>query len=128
MKKLAALLRDPAHAARMAYLEAVSMGRPLAMYHDGAHCAAKFETFATTGWDAQGTTSLNTPGVLAMTFRQPYGVAAAIIPWNGPAIFVGEKVAPMVAAGNAVVVKSSEKAPLTVGLFVLSVLGWDTDE
>ncbi|KAB2573848.1 Aldehyde dehydrogenase [Lasiodiplodia theobromae] len=113
MKKLAALLRDPVHAARMAYLEAVSMGRPLAMYHDGAHCATKFETFATTGWDAQGTTSLNTPGVLAMTFRQPYGVAAAIIPWNGPAVFVGEKVAPMVAAGNAVVVKSSEKAPLT---------------
>ncbi|KAL0253127.1 hypothetical protein SLS55_010578 [Diplodia seriata] len=115
MKKLAALLREPAAQARMASLEASSMGRPTAFYFDADHCAGNFETFATAGWsETQGATSLNTPGMLAMTLRQPYGVAAAIIPWNGPAIFFGSKVAPMVAAGNAVVLKSSEKAPLTV--------------
>ncbi|OMP87959.1 Aldehyde dehydrogenase [Diplodia seriata] len=114
MKALAALLREPAAQARMASLEASSMGRPTAFYFDADHCAGNFETFATAGWsETQGATSLNTPGMLAMTLRQPYGVAAAIIPWNGPAIFFGSKVAPMVAAGNAVVLKSSEKAPLT---------------
>lgn len=111
MKKLAELLRESTE--QMAYLEAISMGRPLAAFFDSFACASHFEHFAGLGWDVQGTTSLNTPGMLSMTFRQPYGVAAAIIPWNGPAIFFGSKTAPMVAAGNAVVVKSSEKAPLT---------------
>jgi aldehyde dehydrogenase (NAD+) len=49
-----------------------------------------------------------------MTLRQPFGVAAAIIPWNGPLIFFSGKVAPALMAGNTVVLKSSEKAPLTV--------------
>lgn len=60
----------------------------------------------------QGTTSLNTPGHLSMTFRQPFGVAAAIIPWNYPLIFFSSKTAPALIAGNTVVLKSSEKAPL----------------
>lgn len=112
MMKLAELIR--ASHDQMAYLDAISMGRPIGAYPDNFICASHFEHFAVTGWDAQGTTSLNTPGMLAMTFRQPYGVAAAIIPWNGPAFFFGSKVAPMIAAGNAMVLKSSEKAPLTV--------------
>jgi aldehyde dehydrogenase (NAD+) len=49
-----------------------------------------------------------------MTFKQPYGVVAAIIPWNLPLVFFGNKVAPAIAAGNTVVLKSSEKAPLSV--------------
>lgn len=49
-----------------------------------------------------------------MSLRQPYGVAAAIIPWNVPAAFFGSKTAPTIAAGNCVVLKSSEKARLTV--------------
>jgi aldehyde dehydrogenase (NAD+) len=49
-----------------------------------------------------------------MTFRQPFGVAAAIIPWNGPLIFFASKIAPAIMAGNTIVLKSSEKAPLTV--------------
>jgi aldehyde dehydrogenase (NAD+) len=49
-----------------------------------------------------------------MTLRQPFGVAAAIISWNGPLIFFSGKVAPALMAGNTVVLKSSEKAPLTV--------------
>ncbi|CEN62081.1 Putative ALDH-like protein [Aspergillus calidoustus] len=48
-----------------------------------------------------------------MTLRQPYGVVAAIIPWNPPVYFFILKVAPAIAAGNTVVIKSSEKAPLT---------------
>lgn len=52
--------------------------------------------------------------MINMTFRQPFGVAAAIIPWNGPLIFFASKIAPAIMAGNTIVLKSSEKAPLTV--------------
>ncbi|QKX54954.1 uncharacterized protein TRUGW13939_02044 [Talaromyces rugulosus] len=48
-----------------------------------------------------------------MTLRQPFGVVAAIIPWNAPLVAFSGKVAPALAAGNTVVLKSSEKAPLT---------------
>jgi aldehyde dehydrogenase (NAD+) len=41
-------------------------------------------------------------------------VAAAIIPWNLPLYFLAKKLAPALITGNTVVLKSSEKAPLTV--------------
>ena len=112
MKKLAALLQD-AHS-EMAWLEAMSMGRPVKGYFDAFAAAHEFEHYANVGYDAQGISSLNTPGMVNMTFKQPYGVVAAIIPWNVPALFFAKKSAPALAAGNTVVVKSSEKAPLTV--------------
>ncbi|BEL08094.1 aldehyde dehydrogenase family protein [Actinoplanes sichuanensis] len=46
--------------------------------------------------------------------RRPYGVVAAITPWNAPVILTMLKLAPALAAGNAVVVKPSPLAPLTV--------------
>ena len=48
-----------------------------------------------------------------MSLRQPFGVVGVIIPWNAPLVFFSKKVAPAVAAGNCVVLKTSEKAPLT---------------
>ncbi|KAJ5736516.1 Retinal dehydrogenase 1 [Penicillium malachiteum] len=48
-----------------------------------------------------------------MTMRQPYGVAAAIIPWNVPVGFLINKAGAAMMSGNTVVAKSSEKAPLT---------------
>lgn len=98
----------------LAYLEAISMGRPVSGYWDAKAAVKKLQYFATSGWDNQGQTSLNTPGFVNMTFRQPFGVVAAIIPWNVPVYFFINKVAPAIAAGNTVVIKSSEKAPLTV--------------
>ena len=113
MKKLAGLLKQ-AHN-DMAWLEASSMGRPVKTYFDGFAAAAEYDHWSGIGWDAQGVSSLNTPGYVNMTFRQPYGVVACIIPWNVPALFFAKKTAPALAAGNTVVLKSSEKAPLTVG-------------
>jgi aldehyde dehydrogenase (NAD+) len=49
-----------------------------------------------------------------MTVKEPYGVAGLIIPWNFPLASFAGKMAPALAAGNTVVLKSSEKAPLTV--------------
>lgn len=46
--------------------------------------------------------------------RRPLGVVAAIVPWNAPLILASLKVAPAVAAGNAVVVKPSPLAPAAI--------------
>lgn len=59
----------------------------------------------------------NSPGVLDFTRREPLGVVAAITAWNTPTLFLGSKVAPALAAGNAVVIKPSERAPLPAHLF-----------
>jgi putative phosphonoacetaldehyde dehydrogenase len=52
-------------------------------------------------------------GKLAFTLREPIGVVAAITPFNRPLNQVAVKVAPAIAANNAVVVKPSEKTPLS---------------
>jgi len=44
--------------------------------------------------------------------HEPYGVVGVIIPWNGPLFVIGMAVAPALAAGNAVVLKPPELAPL----------------
>jgi aldehyde dehydrogenase (NAD+) len=53
------------------------------------------------------------PNVLGMTIREPYGVVGAIIPWNVPGPIMVTDVAPAIAAGNTIVVKPAEDAPLT---------------
>lgn len=51
---------------------------------------------------------------LAMTFREPVGVIAAVLPWNAPFLLFAQKVAPALAAGCTVVVKPSEYATFSV--------------
>ncbi|MGP4019610.1 aldehyde dehydrogenase family protein [Saccharopolyspora sp. 5N708] len=51
---------------------------------------------------------------LAMTFREPVGVVAAVLPWNAPFLLFAQKVAPALAAGCTVVVKPSEYATFSV--------------
>jgi len=111
LKKLAALLHQSGD--ELSRLEAISMGRPISTYFDNHAAASTFEHYAEAGYEAQGVSSLNTPGFVNMTFKQPYGVVAAIIPWNLPLVFFANKAAPALAAGNTVVLKSSEKAPLS---------------
>lgn len=102
-----------AGADELAELEAIAMGKPVGEFpFDAAYASTHFSFFAEAAYP-QGHTSLNKPGFLNMSLRQPFGVVAIIIPWNAPLIFFSKKVAPAVAAGNCVVVKSSEKAPLT---------------
>ncbi|HUZ72096.1 MAG TPA: aldehyde dehydrogenase family protein [Stellaceae bacterium] len=54
------------------------------------------------------------PGSITITQREPVGVVGAIIPWNVPLLLMALKIAPAMVAGNAVVVKSAEEAPLAV--------------
>jgi acyl-CoA reductase-like NAD-dependent aldehyde dehydrogenase len=52
-------------------------------------------------------------GLTAITIRQPVGVVAAVTPFNAPINLVAHKIAPAIAAGNAIVVKPASPAPLT---------------
>ncbi|GAA5162891.1 aldehyde dehydrogenase family protein [Pseudonocardia eucalypti] len=51
------------------------------------------------------------------TVPEPYGVVAAIVPFNGPVWEIGMKAAPALAAGNTVVIKPPELAPYSSILF-----------
>ncbi|MBO0740892.1 MAG: aldehyde dehydrogenase family protein [Hyphomicrobiaceae bacterium] len=52
--------------------------------------------------------------VLSYTRREPIGVVGAIIPWNAPVLLAALKIAPALCAGNTLVLKAAEDAPLGV--------------
>lgn len=53
------------------------------------------------------------PDTVGYTLREPYGVVGAVIPWNAPGPMFGTEVAAAIAAGNTIVLKPAEDAPLT---------------
>jgi acyl-CoA reductase-like NAD-dependent aldehyde dehydrogenase len=57
------------------------------------------------------------PASLNYTVHEPYGVVAAILPWNSPLRLAAWKIAPALAAGNAVIVKPSEHASASTVVF-----------
>ncbi|WP_326837513.1 aldehyde dehydrogenase family protein [Amycolatopsis rhabdoformis] len=61
------------------------------------------------------------PGTFSMGVRKPLGVVAAFTPWNGANVLVWRSVAQTIAAGNTIVVKPSEEAPISAGLVVAQV-------
>lgn len=105
----------------LAQLEAKDIGKPVAQpgMLDIPNAIATFRHFA--GWadKIQGAT-IPTAGYLGMapthsyTVREPIGVIGAIIPWNTPLMIAAWKLGPALAAGNTVVVKPAEDAPLSV--------------
>ncbi|MBA2377099.1 MAG: aldehyde dehydrogenase [Rubrobacter sp.] len=56
-------------------------------------------------------------GGIDMTFREPLGVVALIVPWNFPLTIASWKMAPALAAGNTIVLKPAELTPLTAARF-----------
>src|SRR3546814_20619899 len=50
---------------------------------------------------------------LGLVTREPLGVVAAIVPWNFPLLMAIWKIAPALAMGNSVILKPSEKSPLS---------------
>ena len=97
----------------LAELEARESGKPLSLC-TALVAAAAARVRNAAGWiDKLSSDRLPLDAqTLCYTEREPYGVVAAIIPWNFPAgNFVG-KAAPAIAAGNAVVVKPAEQTPL----------------
>ncbi|EXL39718.1 hypothetical protein FOCG_17689 [Fusarium oxysporum f. sp. radicis-lycopersici 26381] len=101
------------HLGEMGYLDAITMGKPVDNDWTNSVAAVQLRYFAGRSTETQGDTSLHTPGFVNLSFRQPYGVCAAITPWNAPVVMVTQKLGPALITGNTLVVKVSEKAPLS---------------
>jgi aldehyde dehydrogenase (NAD+) len=71
-----------------------------------------FTFFGGLGSELKGETVPFRPDMLTLTLREPIGVVGAIIPWNVPVMLMALKIAPALVAGNAVIVKAAEEAPL----------------
>jgi betaine-aldehyde dehydrogenase len=71
-----------------------------------------FRYFGGLGGELKGETIPLADNMLSYTRREPWGVVAAIVPWNVPILISAWKIAPAMLAGNTVVLKPSANAPL----------------
>ena len=102
--------RVAAAAPGLALWESREMGKPIAMATaDIVGSAAGFEAYATLAGEHLADRD---PGV-SRVVRAPYGVAALVVPWNYPVCIAIDGLASLLAAGNTVVLKPSEKSPLS---------------
>jgi len=76
-----------------------------------ASAAAIFRYYAAVCETAEDTVTPSRGAYVSMSVHEPYGVVAAITPWNSPLTMEAQKVAPALAAGNAVILKPSEITP-----------------
>ena len=114
--RLAALLE--VHAEELAAIQSLETGMP----YSGSVWVTRsmgdvLRYYA--GWTTKmyGRTYPTAPGVSTYTLREPLGVVGAIIPWNGPILYICWKLATALATGNTFVLKPAEQAPLTAMRF-----------
>ncbi|MBF8293005.1 MAG: aldehyde dehydrogenase PuuC, partial [Steroidobacteraceae bacterium] len=103
------------HAESLAVLETLDMGKPIADVI-GGDLPAVVETirFMAECIDkVDGAVTSTESGVMHLVLREPYGVVGAISPWNYPLLMATWKIAPALAAGNTVVLKPAEQAPMS---------------
>ena len=104
-----------AHTEELALLETLDMGKPI---RDSLAVDVP-ATVRTLCWYAEAIDKIydevapTGPAALALITREPLGVVGAIVPWNFPMIMAAWKIAPVLAAGNSLVLKPSEKSPLS---------------
>jgi 4-guanidinobutyraldehyde dehydrogenase/NAD-dependent aldehyde dehydrogenase len=103
------------NADELALLESLDMGKPVsdALNVDlsaSANCIQWFAEAVDKMYDEVAPTGHDS---LALITREPVGVVAAIVPWNFPLLMASWKLGPALASGNSVVLKPSEKSPLT---------------
>jgi len=100
-----------ANAAEIGRLECMEVGHP----HWGPPPMPRILRFVAGQADKVSGLSLPTysPDVLGLTLREPYGVVGSVIPWNAPGPMFVNDVGPAIAAGNTIVIKPAEDAPLT---------------
>ncbi len=113
LAKMAQLME--ANREELARLETLDVGKPIndSLKIDLVTAVDAFEYFAGIASKIEGET-VPVPGrFLNFTVREPYGVVGGITPWNYPLLQAIWKIAPAVAAGNTVVIKPAEQAPLT---------------
>jgi acyl-CoA reductase-like NAD-dependent aldehyde dehydrogenase len=99
----------------LALLETLDMGKPIsdALKVDVTSSARCIEWYAEAIDKIYGEVAPTGPGSLATITREPMGVVGAIVPWNFPMIMTAWKLGPVLASGNSMVLKPSEKSPLS---------------
>ncbi|PFG42412.1 aldehyde dehydrogenase [Isoptericola jiangsuensis] len=94
--------------------ETLAADIPLAIDH--------FRYFAGAIRAQEGSISEIDADTIAYHFHEPLGVVGQIIPWNFPILMAVWKLAPALAAGNAVVLKPAEQTPASI-LFLMDIIG-----
>jgi acyl-CoA reductase-like NAD-dependent aldehyde dehydrogenase len=103
------------HTEELALLETLDMGKPISDslkidVPGAARCLQWYAEAIDKVYDEVAPTG---PRALALVTREPMGVVGAIVPWNYPLLMAAWKIAPILATGNSLVLKPSEKSPLT---------------
>jgi betaine-aldehyde dehydrogenase len=98
---------------RLAILQMRDNGKPLAECRGMVDAAAgAFRYYASVIETHQTEVTPPRGDYVSLTVLEPFGVVAAITPWNSPIMNEAQKIAPALAAGNAVILKPSEETPL----------------
>ncbi len=105
------------HAAReeLALLETLDMGKPIraSLETDVPLVVRCIAWYGEAIDKVYGEVAPTPNDALALVTREPMGVIGAIVPWNYPMLMAAWKLGPALAAGNSIVLKPSEKSPLT---------------
>ncbi len=115
-----AMLREAADVLRreagaLAMLDAMDTGNPVTMLAGDAHfAAAGLDYFSGLASEIKGETIPMGDGNFNYTIREPLGVVARIVAYNHPLMFAAMRIAAPLAAGNTVVVKAPDQAPLSL--------------
>ncbi len=112
--RLAQTIRERAN--ELAELESQDTGSSMAgaLWTVNDVCARRFEYYAGLADKVLGDTFVAPNAYFSYTLREPRGVTAHIVPWNGPLWIGSRTIAPALAAGNSVIVKPSSEAPLSL--------------
>ena len=112
LREIAARLRG--NGPELAMLDAADCGNPVGeMLGDAEAAASQVEFFAGLVTEMKGASIPMGPDAVNFSVREPRGVIGRILPFNHPLMFCAGKTAAILAAGNAVVIKPPEQAPLS---------------
>lgn len=105
-----------AHAKELATIETMDNGKPIreTSLVDIPLGSDHFRYFAGCLRAAEGSATMIDDNTLSIILREPIGVVGQVIPWNFPFLMACWKIAPAIAAGNAVVIKASSTTPLSL--------------
>jgi len=112
LREAAAILRQ--HASELAMIDSLNTGNPVAeMVRDANIAATGIEFFAGLIPQIKGETIPMGEDHLNYSLREPLGVVARIVAYNHPLMFAAMKIGAPLAAGNTVVIKPPDQAPLS---------------
>lgn len=108
------------HAAELSRIESANGGKPAMVADDDVAGTAdifRFSAGAARAFTEQGAGDYVADHT-SIILREPLGVIGAIVPWNYPLLMAAWKIAPILAAGNTLVLKPSEQTPLSMLKFM----------